>query len=197
MKLTVFSGTYNPIHTAHLIIAETVRDELQLDKVTFIPAYYPPHRDLDLASPEHRLNMVKIAIADNPYFEVNDIEYQRQEKSYTYFTIQELMNKNPQASGKINFIIGSDAFKLIDTWYEIENLAKLVNFVIVIRPDNMEIGKLLDNVKLSNFDFQIVKTPLLDISSSDIRRRIKKNKSIKYLVPKAVEEYIYDNNLYK
>ena len=197
MKLTVFSGTYNPIHTAHLIIAETVRDELQLDKVTFIPAYYPPHRDLDLASPEHRLDMVKIAIADNPYFEVNDIEYQRQEKSYTYFTIQELLDKNPEASGKINFIIGSDAFKLIDTWYEIENLAKLVNFVIVIRPDNMEIGKLLDNVKLSNFDFQIVKTPLLDISSSDIRRRIKKNKSIKYLVPKAVEEYIYDNNLYK
>ncbi|EKE03172.1 MAG: hypothetical protein ACD_20C00236G0005 [uncultured bacterium] len=197
MKLTVFSGTYNPIHTAHLIIAEAVRDELQLDKITFIPAYYPPHRDLDLASPEHRLNMVKIAIADNPYFEVNDIEYQRQEKSYTYFTIQELLDKNPEASGKINFIIGSDAFKLIDTWYEIENLAKLVNFVIVIRPDNMEIGKLLDNVKLSNFDFHIVKTPLLDISSSDIRRRIKQNKSIKYLVPKAVEEYIYDNNLYK
>ncbi|OGH97259.1 MAG: nicotinate (nicotinamide) nucleotide adenylyltransferase [Candidatus Melainabacteria bacterium GWF2_32_7] len=196
MNLTVFSGTFNPIHIAHLIIAETVKDELGLDKVTFIPAFCPPHRDRELANPDHRLNMVKIAIQDNPSFEISDIEFKRQEKSYTYLTIQDLFKKNPQISGKINFIIGSDAFKLIDTWYEAEKLAELLNFIIVIRPDNTEIGKLFENIKLKQFDFEIVKTPLLDISSSDIRRRIKKKKSIKYLVPRAVEEYIYDNNLY-
>lgn len=196
MNLTIFSGTFNPIHTAHLIIAETVREEIGTNKILFIPAFCPPHREKDLVSPDNRLNMVKLAVADNHCFDVSDIEFTRGKKSYSYLTVKELINTNPDLTGKINFIIGSDAFNFIDTWYEVEKLAKLVNFIIVVRPGNIEIKKLFENIQLKNFDFQIVKTPLLEISSSYIRKKIKEKKSIKYLVPKSVEKYIYKNKLY-
>ncbi|MCK5176483.1 MAG: nicotinate-nicotinamide nucleotide adenylyltransferase, partial [Candidatus Aenigmarchaeota archaeon] len=82
MKLTIFTGTFNPIHTAHLILAESVRTALDLKKIVFIPSFIPPHREKNLASAEHRLNMTKIAVADNPYFEVNNIEFKMNSKSY-------------------------------------------------------------------------------------------------------------------
>lgn len=197
LNLTVFSGTFNPIHIAHLIIAESVRIQFNADKILFIPAYIPPHRENDLASPEHRLNMVNLAIQDNPFFESSNIEFLRHEKSYTYDTIKKLREENSSISGKINLIIGSDAFKFIDSWHKPDKLADLANFIIVPRPDNSDISQIFNEIKLQNFTYQIAKAPLLDISSSYIRKRISENKSIKYLVPKLVEEYIYSNSLYK
>ena len=196
MSLTIFSGTFNPVHITHLIVAETVKTELNLDKIVFIPSFIPPHRDLSLVEPIHRLNMVKLAIKGNNDFEVNDIEFKIGDKSYSFCTIQKLYEENPNINGKINFIIGSDAFGLIDSWYEAEKLAKLVNFIIVQRPDGSDINSIFENIKLNDFTYKIVNIPQMDISSSYIRSKIKENKSIKYLVPETVEQYIIANRLY-
>ena len=194
---TIYSGTFNPIHLAHLIIAQTVKDDLMVDKITFIPAYIPPHRDDNLAEPKHRLKMLKLAIQDNPDFELNDIEFRCKMKSYSYNTINKLLEEKPELTGKINFIIGSDAFSLIDTWHETEKFARLVKFIIVPREETFDVSELFEKVKLKNFNYQVANVPLIDISSTYIRRRIKEEKSIKYLVPKSVEEYIDRKNLYK
>ena len=197
MAITVFSGTFNPIHTAHLIIAETVRTELNLAKITFIPNNIPPHRKEDIALPEHRMNMIKLAIPDNPYFEVSDIEFRKNEKSYTINTVNALKQQNPNLDEKYNLIIGTDAFKLIDSWYQAEKLASQVRFIIVARPNDENIEKIFTDIRLKNIEYAVVKAPLLDISSSYIRNRIANKKSIRYLVPSKVEEYIYGNELYR
>ena len=216
MNPTVFAGTFNPIHIAHLIIAESVRVELNAEKILFIPSFSPPHRENDLASPEHRLNMVKLATENNPYFEVSDIELKLQGTSYSFNTIQELYRQNPEIEGQINFIIGADAFNHIETWYRYEELAKLINFIVLARPNHpLDCHSELDSESIqrtestcytkqtlnqvqgdSLFQYKFVEAPQIDISSSFIRQRIKENKSIKYLVPNNVEDYIIKNKLY-
>jgi len=195
MTLTIFAGTFNPIHTAHLIIAQTVKEELELGKVLFIPAYCPPHRETGDIDPVHRLNMVQLAIQDNPDYSLSDIEYRKNQRSYSLLTVKALLEENPHIKSKVNFIIGADAFKLIDSWYQAEKLAKLVKFIVVSRPDTED--SFIKFIKLKNIDYINVKTPLLDISSSYIRKKIKVGKSIKYLVPKEVEEYIVQHDLYR
>lgn len=171
MELTVFAGTFNPIHIAHLIMAESVRDTHNCDKVLFIPSYDPPHKDDELVDPYHRFNMVKMAVEDNPNFEISDIEYKMQGKSYTINTIKKLYEENPDIKGKIKFIIGTDAYKGLNSWYNSNKLKELLDFVIVNRSK-------------------------IDISSSEIRQRIKNSQSIRYLVTGKVREYIYEHRLY-
>jgi len=184
MNLTVFTGTFNPIHTGHLIIAEHIRDYLDCNKILFIPSYIPPHKKELLANPVHRFNMVKLATADNPCFDVSDIEFRLGGISYTINTIRKLYEENPDISGKIKFIIGADAYPEIDSWYKSNELKKLVDFVVIARPNSPEI------------DNTVIKAPVIDISSSNIRLRVKNNKSIKYLVSENVREYIYGHKLY-
>lgn len=195
MDLTIFAGTFNPIHISHLIIAETVRDALNTDKFIIVPSYLPPHRNKDILCPKHRFNMVKLAIKDNPFMEISDIEHQRGGKSYSVNTVKEILDLyNPDS---LNFIIGADAFHLIDTWYKVEELAGLVKFIIITRPDSETIEDIINSVRLKNFKYQEVKTPLMDISSTLIRNKIKEGESIKYLVRPEVENYIIENGLYK
>jgi nicotinate-nucleotide adenylyltransferase len=188
VNLTIFAGTFNPIHTAHLIMAEAVRTELSLEKILFIPSFIPPQKNNGLVSPEHRLNMVKLAVQDNPHFEVSDIELKLDGVSYTYNTVSELYRQNPDVS-KINFIIGTDAFNNIESWYKSDELAKMLDFVVLSRPNSEKIHK-------EGYNYRFVDAPEIDISSSLIRGKIKQNKSIKYLVPKQVEDYIKENGLY-
>ena len=197
MNLCVYAGTFNPIHTAHLIIAQFVKDEIGVDRVLFIPACLPPHRDKDIADSHHRFEMVKLAIADNESFDISDIEFQRQGKSYTYLTIQELYNNYPDIEGKINFIIGTDAFAHIDKWYESEKLVKMVKFVIFPREQNFDEKSFFDKIKLKEIDYQIVNAPVIDISSTLIRSRLKEGKSIKYLVNNQVESYIHQHKIFE
>jgi len=107
MNLTVFFGTFNPVHIAHLIIAETVRDEFNSDKILFIPAYCPPHRNESLAEPLHRLNMVNLAIKNNNFFESSDIEFSIKDRSYSYITILKLLEKTPNITG-MSEVLGPD-----------------------------------------------------------------------------------------
>ncbi|MBO6087192.1 nicotinate (nicotinamide) nucleotide adenylyltransferase [bacterium] len=207
MNICLFAGTFNPIHNAHLKMAQFVLDNFGFDKILFIPAYKPPHKDYAPDMSNHRLKMVQIAIKNNPKFEVSDIEFKREGKSYTYLTIQELYKKyyNKEIAqqvyndgllttyDKFNFIIGTDAFKKIETWYETDKLKKLVDFIVFIR-ENETIN--LDYLKEKGYNFKFAEMDFFDISSTNLRNRIKNQQPIESFVPKEVEDYIYKNGLY-
>ena len=140
MKMCVFSGTFNPIHNGHLYMAEYALEKFGFSKILFIPAFKPPFKESVPELTEHRFNMVKLAIENNPQFEISDIEYRLGGKSYTYRTICELY-KEYEIDGKISFIIGTDAFETLDKWYESEKLRKLVDFIVFVRKNDFDIKK--------------------------------------------------------
>lgn len=193
MRLCIFSGTFNPIHKAHLKMAEYVLSNYGFDKILFIPAYKPPHKNYDTTMCAHRFNMVKLAVKNNPHFEISDIEYKNEGKSYSYLTALELY-KQYNIDGKINFIIGTDAFKQIETWYETGKFKKLVDFIVFIR-ENENVN--LDYLKDKGYNFEIAQMPFTDISSTDLRERTATGKPIDNLVTKEVEDYIHKHGLYK
>lgn len=193
MKLCIFSGTFNPIHKAHLKMAEYVLANYGFDKIIFIPAYKPPHKDYDTNMCIHRFNMVKLAIQHNPHFEISDIEYQSEGKSYSYITALKLKEQY-KTDEKINFIIGTDAFKKIETWYESEKFKNLVDFIVFIR-ENETVN--LEYLEDKGYNFKFAKMPFIDISSTNLRQKIANGESISNLVTEEVEEYINKNGLYK
>ena len=197
MKLCVFQGTFNPIHNAHLRVAKYVLNKYNFDKLLFIPAYNPPHKNYDDNMSMHRLNMVKLAVEDehNSKIEVSDIEYKREGKSYTYLTICELYKKY-EIDGKINFIIGTDAFKDIESWYEADKLKKLVKFTVFIRENDFSSLE-YNYLKDKGYDFIFNELSFEDISSTDLREKIKNGQNIDDLINNSVKEYIAKNGLYK
>ena len=195
MKLCVYFGTFNPIHNAHLAIASYVRSSYDFDVILFVPAYKPPHKEIDDELAHHRLNMVKMAIAHEGSYQMSNIEYSNSRFSYTYITIQELYKRYPAVEGKINFIIGSDAFKEFETWYEAEELKKLIKFIVFPREKDFNMNY-FDYLKEREYDFEVAKLPFIDLSSRVIRSRVKKGKTIQGLVPQNVIEYIKENKLY-
>ena len=193
MKLCIFSGTFNPIHNAHIKMAEYVLENYGFDKIIFIPAYKPPHKDYQDNMCIHRYNMVKLAIQNNPKFEISDIEYKNEGKSYSYLTALELY-KQYDIDGKINFIIGTDAFEKIETWYETDKFKKLVDFIVFIR-ENEPVN--FDDLRKKGYNFEFAKMNFVDISSTELRERIQKDETVENLIPKEVEEYIKNNGLYR
>lgn len=193
MKLCIFSGTFNPIHKAHIKMAEYVLENFGFDKIIFIPAYKPPHKDYSPGMCKHRYNMVKLAIKNNPHFEISDIEYKNEGKSYSYLTALEL-NKQYKIDGKINFIIGTDAFEKIESWYETDKFKKLVDFIVFIR-ENEEVD--LSRLKERGYNYKIAQMPFIDISSTELRNRISNGLPIKDLVTEEIEDYINKNGLYR
>lgn len=195
MKLCVFQGTFNPIHNAHLRVARDVISRFDFDKLLFIPAFNPPHKSADLNFSIHRLNMVKLAVQCNPKFDVSDIEFQREGKSYTYLTILELY-KRFNIDGKINFIIGTDAFEKIETWYETDKLKNLVKFIVFVREDKFDISR-YDYLKDKGYEFEFQSLSYQDISSTELREKIAKGEDIAEYVVQEVKDYIIKNGLYK
>ncbi len=195
MKLCVFQGTFNPIHTAHVRLVNFVLKNFNYDKILVIPAYKPPHKDYNPEMALHRFNMARIAFKDIEKVEVSNIEFQRNETSYTYNTICELYTKF-NIDGKISFIIGTDAFKNIEQWYKADELKKLVKFIVFKREEDFsqEKYKYLQE-KGFDFEFQILK--FKDISSSDLRNKIKNGENITNFLDNKVKEYIIANDLYK
>lgn len=174
-------------------MAEYVLENFGFDKIIFIPAYKPPHKDYDTNMCTHRFNMVRLAIEYNPHFEISDIEYQHEGKSYSYLTALQL-KKQYCTEDKINFIIGTDAFEKIESWYEAEKFKDLVDFIVFVR-ENKTVN--FDDLKEKGYSFEIARMPFIDISSTELRERIKEGKSISNLVTEEVEEYIYKNGLYR
>ncbi|KAA8433260.1 nicotinate-nucleotide adenylyltransferase [Weissella sagaensis] len=185
-KIGILGGTFNPPHIGHLIIAEQVADKLGLDKVYFMPNAKPPHVDFKAAiNPIDRARMVQAAIVGNSRFDIEPLEVQRGGKSYTYNTMLQLKLEHPNY--EYYFIIGGDEVAYLKTWYRIDDLLKLVKFVGVNRPGQ---------VKESAYPVIWVDVPDLMISSTDIRQRISRHQSVRYLVPDLVAAYIVENGLY-
>ena len=211
MKIGVFGGTFNPIHYGHLRAAEETREILGLDKVFFIPSGNPPLKSEDLADALKRYKMVRLAVVRNRFFDVLDIECVKSEKSFTVETLEVLLRQHHDA--ELYFMLGIDAFLDIPNWWRPEQLVSMVNFAVVSRPgrefDEMlsspfaktkdlaeSGGESLTLELLTGRKAELVKITPLDISSSDIRRRIRAGRSIKYLLPEDVESFIISNKLY-
>lgn len=197
-KYGIFGGSFNPIHYGHLMICEYIKEEMGLDKVIFIPTGNPPHKELELSAKD-RYEMVRLAISPNPDFEISDIETTRVKKSYTVDTIKEL--KKIYKEEKLYFLIGLDSLFQLKTWMKIGDLSQEIEFVVALRPgylDREEINKEIDFLR-ENFGTKInlIKTPLYEISSTDLRDRIREGKSLRYLIPKKVLDYIEESGFYK
>lgn len=212
MKTGIIGGTFNPIHIAHLRIAEEVREEFALDRVLFIPTASPPHKPLagELAF-RHRLKMVELALHDNPSFVASDMEGKRGGKSYSIDTLRALRAERPD--DEFFFIIGSDSFLDIGLWREYQGLFSLCNIVAVERPGSgvADPAAALPVAIADEFCYYAREKRLshrsgysvycregvpLGISSSDIRARVRLGRSIRYLVPGGVEHYIKEHRLY-
>lgn len=210
-KIGILGGTFNPIHIAHLIMAEYALEELNLDRILFMPSGNPPHKDKNLIiSNDDRKAMIELAINSNEKFIFSDIELNRSGKIYTVDTLRILKETNPD--NEYYFIMGEDSLLYFDKWKEPENIVKLANIVVARRNSGSSSNydksylndmdkKLLEKKafleKEYNADIFFLTMPNIDISSTVIRDRIKSDKSINYLVPKEVLNYIKEKNLYK
>ena len=182
MSICIFPGTFNPIHQAHIKMAEFALSYFGFDKIIFIPAYIPPHKTIDRDLAEHRFNMVKLAISSNPKFEISDIEYKAEGKSYTLITVKKFIEKY-KIKNRLNFLIGTDAFENIECWYKSEELKKLVHFIVFSRGNKLS--------PKSDYDYEIAPMKFIDISSTELRKNPNSDTIIK------VKEYIRENGLYK
>jgi nicotinate-nucleotide adenylyltransferase len=192
-KVGLFGGTFDPIHVGHLISAEFIRDILDLNEIIFIPAKNHPLKNNDSISLEKdRYQMVQLAIQDNSGFSLSDIELGLNKISYTIDTIKLFRERMPADSG-IYFLMGMDNVNQIHKWKNPKILVKDCQIVAFGRP-GFDINK---KAKPYAEHIKIIQIPLIEISSSDIRARVRKNQTIRYLVPAKVEEYINENNLYK
>lgn len=218
MKLGLYGGAFNPIHRCHLLVAETAKVRLGLERVLFIPTGDPPHKpQSDVIPAAHRLEMVRLAIAPSPYFQVSDIETARPAKSYTIDTVRTLRTIHP-ADTRFIFIIGLDAFKKIASWREPERLLELCEFAVVSRPGslfkslkNIQILGIEDSAPLDRLDAGQVEAqevrlkngrslwglpiPPCNVSAQDIRKRLKHRQTVENLLPAGVESYILRHHI--
>ena len=199
MKIGILGGTFNPIHIGHLLLAENSYYALNLDSVIFMPSgiSYLKNQN-EIAASDHRINMVKLAIADNSHFKLSTMETERKGNTYTYETLSALKSQNTQ--DELYFIGGADTLMNIESWKCPELIFKYA--ALIIAPRNFLDSKVLTGKaellkSKYNADVYILDTPNIEISSSYIRENIKDNNSLRYLLPDKVIEYIHQNNLYK
>ena len=209
-RIGILGGTFNPIHKGHLIMAEEVYKYHHLSKIIFIPTNIPPHKNAEyLANAQHRYQMVKEAIREYENFEVSDIEIKREGKSYTIDTIKEILIANSPSlhartgnmGCKVFLIMGSDSLQELVLWKSIKRLSELCYFVIVNRPGYTikvpnKLADIIGNDKVLGIERLRVEIEPVEISSTDIRKRVKMKTPIRYLVPQCVEIYIREHGLY-
>ena len=209
MKLGVLGGTFNPIHLAHLRLAEELRETLELERVLLIPAGEPALKRADVAPAAHRLAMVQRATASNPALEVDDLELRRPGPSYTVDTLESLRSRHPAAA--LWFLVGADTLPELESWHDPERLFELASFAVAARPGYAaRLRELLPRalaapfrdgpnglVHASGNELRAVPFTPLEISASEIRRRTARGESIRYLVPDEVREYIAKHHLYR
>jgi len=199
MRLGIFGGSFDPVHYGHLILAEQCREQCELDEVWFVPARQPPHKTARHLSPEKaRMEMLELATAGHEAFRVSDIELRREGLSYTVDTLQQLHDEGPQR--ELFFLIGGDSLFDLPHWREPDRIAELATIVAVNRagrrlPERSELEQLLGPSLAARI--KLVTMPAVDLSSTDIRARVQQGRSIRYLVPRAVEQYILEHGLYR
>jgi nicotinate-nucleotide adenylyltransferase len=190
-RLGIFGGTFDPIHVGHLIVSEMARSMLALDRVVFVPARIPPHKGAAPADPEHRLRMTDLACRDNDAFEVSDLELRRDGPSYTVETLRDLRARSPEDT-ELYLLMGADSARDLESWKDHRVLLEESTVVVLARA----------GVRRSDLPERVARlatllaTPVIEISSSDIRRRVRDGGSIRYLVPDPVEKYVRSERLY-
>lgn len=198
MKIGILGGSFNPIHNGHLILAESIRSHLGLDRVIFIPLGVAPHKkNDDILNSKDRMNIVELAISTNDYFEMSDMEINREGTTYTIDTMRELKEDYPEDD--LYFMIGGDSLFQLEGWKDFKELISLCGFSVVGRCKK---GKEAFNYKVNEIrekypiKLEVVDSPIVEISSTDIRDNLKNGISIKYLVPELVEDYLIEHSLY-
>jgi nicotinate-nucleotide adenylyltransferase len=201
MRVGVFGGAFDPVHLGHLILAEHAREAARLDEVWFLPSYKPPHKtDRALSRFDQRCDLVTLATAGQPAFKLDPIEKELPPPSYTAETLAELRRRHPGAS--FHLLLGADSFLDLPNWYEPARVVEQAELVVVGRPgfletiDEAAVGRVSRAIH-REFALTPVSSPLIDISSRDLRRRVAEGRSIRFLVPRAVEEYIREKGLYR
>jgi nicotinate-nucleotide adenylyltransferase len=197
-RLGILGGTFDPIHHGHLVAAEEAHLQLALDRVWFLPAGNPPHKpDRPISPAPHRLRMVELAIDDKPYFAISRVDVERPGPCYTVDTL-ELLRAEWGMEPTIFFIMGADSLADIKTWYQPQRLLELCELAVVGRPRvEMDLPRLERQLPGLIERVHWVQMPYLEISSSDLRARIREGLPISYLVPPAVEAYIQEQGLYR
>lgn len=189
-KVGIYGGTFDPIHIGHLITAQSVREIRELDKIIFVPAFLSPHKlDIIATSPEHRINMLRLAIKDVDFFDITEFEINQQKISYTIDTLNELKKHYDE----IELIIGYDNIFKFYTWKDPDEILKLATLVVLKRKSSYPPP--YEDKYYNKAEF--VQTRGIEVSATDIRERVKHGLPINYLVTEEVKEYIYKHNLYK
>jgi nicotinate-nucleotide adenylyltransferase len=197
-RIGVFGGTFDPIHLGHLIVAEVAREALHLDRVLFVPAGEPWHRGrVPAGNGAARLEMTRLATADNPHFAVSTVDLDRRGPTYTVETLRILQEQNPGA--RLVFLLGADALAQIGIWHEPARIPDLAEVVALTRPGAPPIdpASLESVIPGAAEKIRALETPLIGISATEIRRRVKAGLSIHYQVVPAVERYIREQKLYR
>lgn len=200
MRFGVFGGTFDPIHLGHLIMAEQCRDQANLDRVLFIPAARPPHKEEEMLAPfDKRVEMISLAISGYPPFVISELEKDRPGPSYTVDTLQHLRSEYPD--GEFFLLIGGDTLLDLPGWYKPKEIIDLATLLVLKRPGweiprRDTIATALGLEDENRLRMTEVEMPQIDISSRDIRQRLSTGRSIRYLVPRAIEAYIADRDIY-
>jgi nicotinate-nucleotide adenylyltransferase len=195
MTKIYFGGAFNPIHTGHLVVARAIAEATGFSKVALVPTAQPPHKPItaDLAGSQHRLRMCQLVAHQDPLFEVENIELGRSGPSYTLDTVQELKRRGET---EITWLIGADMVQILPKWHQAMELLKEVRFVIADR-HGYEIDWSALPAAFQSLRGQVVRAPMMEISASQIRQRVRERRSIRYLVPPEVEGYIAEHRLYE
>jgi len=190
MNIAIFGGTFDPIHTGHLLMAESAREQFKLQRIVFLPTGNPPHKQTIMASAMHRLAMIKKAIQSNPAFEASIWEIQQKRTVYTYEALAHFKKVYPRAA--LFFILGSDSLRAVPQWRQGIALLRQARFLIIERPETPWAGLPLTLRRWT----RRVNSPLCAIASHEIRARRARRQSIRYVVPDPVAAYIQKKNLY-
>ncbi len=215
-RIVLFGGTFNPIHNGHLIVARAVAEYFHFERVTFVPAYVPPHKsephaggeEADLpaqyrSSAEDRLTMIRLAIAGEGVFDVSEVELRRQPPSYTFDTLLQFRQEHG-LEAQLHWVIGADMLADLPTWHRAGEVVDMATIITAARPPYSDrIAQMLERLRsrfspeqISRLGAGVAATPLIDITSTQIRHRVRQGRSIRYLTPDAVVDYIGKRGLY-
>jgi len=200
MRIGIFGGTFDPIHVGHLILAERCRDDAKLDEVWFLPSYRPPHKtDREITRFENRVDMAQLATTGQPMFRVDQIERELPPPSYTSETLAELHRRRP--GDEFALILGVDSLVDLPKWHEPKRVLEQAELIVVPRPgtEMWSLEQLATALDISSSTIRVtfVACPLIDIASRELRRRVNEGKTIRFMVPRAVEEYVRERGLYR
>lgn len=195
-RIGIFGGTFDPVHIGHLIMAVELRHALDLDRVLFVPAGDPPHKPfVPITAARHRIRMLELALAGHGEFVIDRVDVDRPGPSYTKDTLAMLKPRFPNA--RLFFLMGADSLRDLETWSEPERILHLAELGVAARPGaQIDLESTYRSLPAARGRIVVVETPLIDISSSDIRDRVAAGMPIAFQAPEAVERYIRDNQLY-